>query len=52
MAYERIYIPGWYEPCHDVDLDCGAATLEEAIIELARLIREKYDVPEIGPEQE
>lgn len=28
---------------HDIDLDCGGATFEEAIIELARLVREKYD---------
>lgn len=28
-------------PQHDIDLDCGADTFEEAIIELARLCKEK-----------
>ena len=28
-------------PEHDIDLDCGADTFEEAIIELARLCKEK-----------
>jgi len=28
---------------HDIDLDCGADTYEEAIIELARLVKENYD---------
>lgn len=28
---------------HDLDLDCGGDTFEEAIIELARLVHEKYD---------
>ena len=27
---------------HDLDLDCGADTYEEAIIELARLVKERY----------
>jgi hypothetical protein len=27
---------------HDVDLDCGAPTFEEAIIRLAKLVRRKY----------
>lgn len=29
-------------PSHDVDLDCGAPTFEEAVIELANLVAEKY----------
>lgn len=29
-------------PSHDIDLDCGAATFEEAIVELARLVHDKY----------
>lgn len=28
---------------HDVDLDCGGDTFEEAICELAKLVKEKYD---------
>lgn len=28
---------------HDVDLDCGENTFEEAIIELAKLVKEKYE---------
>ena len=28
--------------CHDTDLDCGAATFEEAIIKLARLVKKHY----------
>lgn len=27
---------------HDVDLDCGAATFDEALIKLARLVQKKY----------
>ena len=27
---------------HDIDLDCGGDTYEEAIIELARLVKENY----------
>ncbi len=27
---------------HDIDLDCGKDSFEEAIIELARLVAEKY----------
>ena len=29
----------WY---HDIDLDCGGDTFEEAIIKLAELVKEKY----------
>lgn len=28
---------------HDVDLDCGAPTFEEAVIKLANLIKKKYN---------
>ena len=35
-------------PTHDSDLDCGGDTFEEAIIELANLILEKYGAYEIG----
>ena len=28
---------------HDIDLDCGADTFENAIVKLARLVKEKYD---------
>ena len=32
-----------YNQCtHDIDLDCGGDTFEEAIIELARLVKENY----------
>ena len=32
-----------YHSCgHDIDLDCGGDTFEEAIIELARLVKENY----------
>jgi len=30
------------ELSHDIDLDCGGDTYEEAIIELARLVKENY----------
>lgn len=37
---------GWDDedniPIHDIDLDCGADTFEEAIIKLANLVYEKY----------
>jgi len=34
---------------HDIDLDCGADTFEEAIIELASLVKQKYsDNPEVS----
>jgi hypothetical protein len=29
-------------PCHDWELDCGGDTFEDAIVELARLVKEKY----------
>lgn len=29
-------------PCHDLDLDCGGTTIDEALRELVRLVREKY----------
>lgn len=29
-------------PCHDYDLDCYGNTFEEAVIELAKLVKEKY----------
>jgi hypothetical protein len=29
-------------PCHDIDLDCGGDTFEEAIIKLANLVLKKY----------
>ena len=29
-------------PTHDIDLDCGMPTFEEAIIELASLVKKKY----------
>ena len=28
--------------CHNIDLDCGADTFEEAIIELAYLVKENF----------
>lgn len=28
---------------HDLDLDCGADTFEDAIIKLAKLVNDKYD---------
>lgn len=28
---------------HDIDLDCGGDTFEDAIIELAKLVKNKYD---------
>ena len=31
-----------YIPWHDMDLDCGGRTFEEAIIELANLVQEHY----------
>lgn len=38
---------GWSEeenaPCHDVRLDCGGDTFEEAIISLANLVNHYYD---------
>lgn len=36
-AYNKNYM------CHDVDLDCGGNTFEEAIIKLAKLVKEKFD---------
>lgn len=29
--------------CHDIDLDCGGHTFEEAVIELAKLVKKKYN---------
>jgi hypothetical protein len=29
---------------HDADLDCGAATFDEAIVKLAKLVRKKYGI--------
>jgi len=33
---------GFGVPSHDIDLDCGAPTFEEALIELAKLVKTKY----------
>ena len=32
---------------HDIDLDCGADTYEEAIVILAKLVWAKYDVDDV-----
>ena len=32
----------WRACTHDIDLDCGSDTFEEAIIKLAKLVKEKY----------
>lgn len=32
----------WGACTHDLDLDCGGDTFEEAIIKLAKLVQEKY----------
>ena len=37
------YDKEWGGCTHDLDLDCGGDTFEEAIIELARLVKEKYN---------
>lgn len=42
--------PAWFDDypdmpdcaSHDIDLDCGGDTFEEAILELAKLVRNKY----------
>ncbi len=43
----------WFEAgppgCHDLDLDCGGATYEEATIKLANLMREKYGDAQVEP---
>lgn len=31
-----------YLPCHDIRLDCGGDTFEEAIIKLANLVKKHY----------
>lgn len=39
-------LPGWDltgVPCHDYKLDCGGDTFEEAIIELAKLVKARDD---------
>ena len=36
------YDKEWGGCTHDLDLDCGGDTFEEAIIELAKLVEEKY----------
>ena len=33
---------GYYDWTHDIDLDCGADTYEEAIIKFAQLVFNKY----------
>jgi hypothetical protein len=32
----------WVGPSHDIRLDCGAPTLDRAVIKLARLVRRHY----------
>ena len=41
---EKIKILGnnKFLPSHDIELDCGASTFEEAIIKLAKLIKKHY----------
>ena len=36
------YDAEWGACTHDIDLDCGGDTFEEAIIKLAKLVKEKY----------
>lgn len=36
------YSDEYKQGCHDIDLDCGADTFEEAIIKLANLVYEKF----------
>ena len=36
------YDAEWGGCTHDIDLDCGGDTFEEAIIKLAQLVKEKY----------
>ena len=36
------YDAEWGACTHDIDLDCGGDTFEEAIINLAKLVEEKY----------
>lgn len=38
--YDDVAVPKAYT--HDIDLDCGGDTFEEAICELAKLVKEKY----------
>jgi hypothetical protein len=38
-----MYVDNDKQGMHDIDLDCGADTFEDAIIELANLVYEKYD---------
>lgn len=39
----------WKGCTHDIELDCGGATFEEAIIKLANLVKKKYGDYEIEP---
>ena len=36
------YDAEWDACTHDIDLDCGGDTFEEAIIKLAKLVKNKY----------
>ena len=40
--WELLYETDYYGWSHDIDLDCGAATYEEAVIEFVALVRDKY----------
>lgn len=50
-TYKNTKVQIWLEcgpykderPVHDIDLDCGGDSFEEAIINLAKLVQEKYD---------
>lgn len=50
------YLPEDDEYCegaeHDIDLDCGADTFEEAIVMLAKLVWAKYDVDDFDESEE
>lgn len=50
------YLPEDDEYCegaeHDIDLDCGADTYEEAIVILAKLVWAKYDVNDFDESEE
>ena len=50
-TYKNTKVQIWLEcgpykderPVHDIDLDCGGDSFEEAIINLAKLVQEKCD---------
>lgn len=45
----QVWFESGPEGCHDLGLDCGGDTYEEATIKLANLVAERYGMGQVSP---